>query len=51
MVQNFYLVAVLQSRRDWLWKEGILLWHFVLRLHNNDFTYKKMHKNATRLLV
>jgi len=51
MVQNFNLVAVLQSRRDWLWKEGILLWHFVLRLHNNDFIYKKMHKNATRLLV
>ena len=51
MVQNFYLVAVLQSRRDWLWKEGILLWHFALRLYNNDFIYKKMHKNATRLLV
>jgi len=51
MVQNFYLVAVLQSRRDWLWKEGIRLWHFVLRLHNNDFIYKQMHKIATRLLV
>jgi len=33
------------------WKEGILLWHFVLRLHNNNFIYKKMHKNATLLLV
>jgi len=51
MVQNFYLVAVLQSRRDWLWEEGIRLWHFVLSLHNNDFIYKKMHKTATRLLV
>ena len=51
MVQNFYLVAVLQSRRDWLWKEGIQLWHFVLRLHNNDFIYKKMHKIVTRLMV
>ena len=27
MVQNFYLVAVGYARRDWLWREGILLWH------------------------
>ena len=49
MVQIFHLVTVGYVRRDWLWREGILLWH-TGGLHNYASIYKKMYINETRLL-